>query len=203
MATYQVPPPTPMSLQGDVAEHWKGFELASRVTTQSLPSSLRDTLTKMALQILWGKLIHVAATLCTVMGTDDLILRALHLHFIPQRNVLFERFRFNAATQGTDSVDDYIIRLRQLVESCEFADLKDILIRDRLVIWTSDEICIDRLLREHPALTITDATLEKLPSAVNFAQGKRSWQNKRSVAKFRPAEKPHVKRFASKTGKCK
>ena len=48
------------------------------------------------------------------------------------------------------SIDQFIVRLRQLAESCEFENLCESLIRDRLVIGTRDSSTRDRLLRERP-----------------------------------------------------
>lgn len=80
----------------------------------------------------------------------DRIISELRAHFVPQRNVLFERFKFFSANQKEETVDEFVIRLRQLAESCEFETLKDSLIRDRLVMGTNDLRGRDRLLREHP-----------------------------------------------------
>ena len=112
----------------------------------------------------------VAATLCTVMGADckkimnslptlsaddkknpKRIIQELRTHFVPQRNVLYERFMFNSTTQKqNESIDEFVVRLRQSAESCEFENLKDSLIRDRVVIGTTDEAGRERLLRERP-----------------------------------------------------
>ena len=162
MATYQIPAPAPMSVKGDVVENWKDFENSWEyyVIATDLRSKLNDN---------EGKEI-VAATLCTVMGADckkimnslpslsaedkkdsAKIILELRKHFIPQRNVLYERFVFNSAVQKAgETIDEYVVRLRQLAESCEFGDLKDSLIRDRIVIGTTDEGGRERLLRERP-----------------------------------------------------
>ena len=78
------------------------------------------------------------------------ILNKLDEHFRPQKH-LFERFKFNSANQTeSETVDQYVIRLRQLAESCEYEALKEGLIRDRLVMGTNDISTRDRLLKERP-----------------------------------------------------
>lgn len=47
------------------------------------------------------------------------------------------------------------MRLCQLAETCEFDNLHDSLLRDRLVIGTSDLSTRDRLLRERPVPDLT------------------------------------------------
>ena len=157
-----------MTLQGDIAENWRDFEQAwgHYVIATSLVGKMKKTdgsADPAGMQL-------VASTLCSVMGREcmkimyslptlsnddrndpDKILKELHLHFVPQRHVLFERYKFNTASQQSgDTMDDYVVRLRQLADSCEFGILKDSLIRDRLVIGTSDTPARERLLRERP-----------------------------------------------------
>ena len=173
MATYQIPAPPPMSIKGDVVENWRDFETSWDYYT--IATDLRSKETTDA-----GKEI-VAATLCTVMGPESKkimnslpsltdadkknpkrIIEELRKYFVPQRNVLYERFVFNSATQKpSETVDEYVVRLRQLANSCEFGDLKDSLIRDRIVIGTSDENGRERLLRERPVPNL-DKVVESL-----------------------------------------
>ena len=167
MATYQIPAPSPMVLHGDVAENWKDFESAWKY--YALATQLNDKLTKENGDPNPSGILQVAAILCAVMGTDCLkimkslptlsetdkgdanrILEELRGHFVPQRHVLFERYKFNSSTQKGETVDEFVVKLRQLAESCEFGTLKDSLIRDWLVIGTTDDVCRDRLLRERP-----------------------------------------------------
>ena len=56
-------------------------------------------------------------------------------HFIIQRNVIFERAKFNMRVQtGGEPVDNFITDLYSLAEDCNFGTLYDELIRDRLVV---------------------------------------------------------------------
>ena len=56
------------------------------------------------------------------------IVQELKKHFIPQRNVLYERFVFNSAVQKPgETIDEYVVRLRQMAESCEFGTLNPFL----------------------------------------------------------------------------
>ena len=132
MATYQIPAPSPMCLKGDVVEQWKEFENAWNdyliATELNLKLKKNDGAPNPP-----GVAI-VAATLCSVMGAEckrvlnslpdltnedrknpDRIIEALRQHFVPQRNVLYERFNFNSATQrSSESIDEFVIRLRQM-----------------------------------------------------------------------------------------
>ena len=74
----------------------------------------------------------------------------------PQCNVTYERHQFNTRNQKEgESIDSYVTDLRILSKSCEFGDLTDSLLRDRLVCGVIKDTVRSRLLRE------TDLTLQK------------------------------------------
>ena len=182
MATYQIPAPSPMSFKGDIVENWKEFETAwaDYLVATELDKKLKtaDNQPDPAGQTV------VAATLCSVIGADckkvlnnlpdltaadrrnpDRIIEVLRNYFLPQRNVLYERFMFNSTNQKAgEAIDQFVLRLRQLAEPCEFGDLKNSLIRDRIVIGTSDESGRERLLRERPVPDL-NTCIEKLRAA--------------------------------------
>ena len=55
-------------------------------------------------------------------------------HFKVRRNVILERARFNQRNQlAGESVEQYITVLYTLVETCEYSNLTEELLRDRLV----------------------------------------------------------------------
>ena len=67
------------------------------------------------------------------------IMDALDSHFLPKTNVIYERYIFNTADQMSNkSFDDYLCRLRELAKTCEFGDIMDEMIRDRIVLGTKD-----------------------------------------------------------------
>ena len=71
-------------------------------------------------------------------------------HFIPTRNTIFECARFNRQVQEEgESVDAFITDLYTLTEHCNYKDLRDDLIRDRIVVGISiDSIVRDSQLSE-------------------------------------------------------
>ena len=76
-------------------------------------------------------------------------------YFKVKKNVIYERARFNQRSQLLDeSVDHFITEIHRLANSCEFGEMKDQLICDRLVF----EIC-NGALSEHLQLE-SDLTLD-------------------------------------------
>ena len=54
--------------------------------------------------------------------------------FKVRRNVIFERARFNRRVQKEgESADQFITALYELIETCEYGDLKEEMLRDRTV----------------------------------------------------------------------
>lgn len=70
-------------------------------------------------------------------------------HCNPQLNETVERYKFFVRDQGqNESIDRYVTDLRVLASTCNFGDIKDSLIRDRIVCGTQSPAMRERLLRE-------------------------------------------------------
>ena len=84
------------------------------------------------------------------------VTEALQKYFVPKRNVIFERAKFNQRTQMKgESVDTYETNLYKLAENCIFGELRDQLIRDRLVVGLRDYKLSEKLQLD------AELTLEK------------------------------------------
>ena len=76
-------------------------------------------------------------------------LEALENNFKLSRNVVYERYIFHTCVQQSEeSAQSYVTRLRKLAASCEYGELTDQFIWDRLVIGLKDKGDKVRLLRE-------------------------------------------------------
>lgn len=74
----------------------------------------------------------------------------------PRKNLTYIRHVFFTRNQGPDEpIDNYVTDLKTKAQPCEFGNLSDGLIRDRIVCGIHDEACRARLLRE------SDLTLAK------------------------------------------
>jgi transposase InsO family protein len=124
--------------------------------------------------------------------TTKTIIKALDEYFEPKRNTIYERFVFNSAKQEDgEKVDEYVNRLRQLASTCDFKDLSDELVRDRIVLGISDNAARARMLREGD-LTLNDA----------IKQCKISEATRARIDKINPPEHSESVNFA-KTSKRK
>ena len=154
MANCQLPPPDMMVCTGNMAENWKvlkkayaDFAMATELTNKDdaiQAATLKTVMRKECKQIL----SHLE------LSNDDKkklnkILEKLEEYFSPSRNVLYERYLFHSAQQQcNETVDQYIIHLRHLAESCKFGELHDEMVHDRLVLGCCDKGIKARLFRE-------------------------------------------------------
>ena len=148
------PLPNAMNGKGDVAANWEFF--SQQWSDYEIATGLNGK----------AENIHLA-TLRSVMGRDclqtllnlqlsegdqskvDKCLEALEEYYKPKRNVVYERYVFNSCIQeAEENVNSFVARLRKLAVPCAFGTLTDELIRDRLVIGSSDKSVKARLLRE-------------------------------------------------------
>lgn len=77
--------------------------------------------------------------------------------FQVRRNVIFERAKFNRRNQlPGESVEQYITELCSLVETCEYGDLTEDMLRDRIVVGIRD-VAIAKRLQLDAELTLEKA----------------------------------------------
>ena len=89
--------------------------------------------------------------------TYDSIVATLAAHFAPKPLLIAERFRFHKRNQEEgESVTVFVAALRKLAEHCEFNNVLNDTIRDRLVCGLRSEAAQKRLLTES-ALTLEKA----------------------------------------------
>ena len=85
------------------------------------------------------------------------IMEAFDRYCIGETNVTYERYVFNQRVQQPgESIDDFVADLRKLANNCQFEQLEDSLIRDRIIVGIRDEPTRRRLLQQKK-LTLADA----------------------------------------------
>lgn len=91
----------------------------------------------------------------------DTVIAKLDSFFHVRKNTIFERAIFNHCCQGEDeTAEQFIIALFAIAENCNYGDLREELIQDRLVVGIRDTA-----LSEH-LQTDADLTLDKAMRAV-------------------------------------
>ncbi|XP_072021728.1 uncharacterized protein [Amphiura filiformis] len=94
----------------------------------------------------------------------DKILKLWQDYCVGKTNPIYERYKFNSSIQGDDSFDAYLVKLRALAATCEYGELLNELIRDRIVCGIKDNALRKRLLQE------ADLSLDKCVTMCQAAE---------------------------------
>ena len=126
---------------------WNNYAIATELNKKSKPVQVSTLLS-----IIGKECYEVYENLPLTVDErkdSDSIISKLTEYFEPQRNIIYERYLFNSATQRSENkIDQFVNELRKLASTCEYGTLSDELIRDRIVIGISDSSMRARLLRE-------------------------------------------------------
>ena len=80
---------------------------------------------------------------------------------IPQRNVIYERALFNSRKQEPgEPVEEFITALHTLVEYCDYGDLRDQMVRDRIVVGLASNAKLSEKLQLDRKLTLDSAVTQ-------------------------------------------
>ena len=67
----------------------------------------------------------------------------------PRNNITLERYKFNTRVQKPDeTVDQFVVDLRQMAKTCDYGVLEEDMVRDRIVVGIYSTTMKERLLRE-------------------------------------------------------
>ncbi|XP_064483051.1 uncharacterized protein K02A2.6-like [Ornithodoros turicata] len=76
----------------------------------------------------------------------DKVLEAFDAYFVPRRNIIFERAKFNTRVQQDgESVEEFVTVLHSMADLCNYGALREELIRDRLVAGLRDKKVSEQL----------------------------------------------------------
>ncbi|UYV84360.1 hypothetical protein LAZ67_X001933 [Cordylochernes scorpioides] len=85
------------------------------------------------------------------------ILEKFDNHFKPFKNVIYRRYNFFSEVQEKNqSFDDFVTKIKNKAVDCDFGDLTESLIRDRIVLGVLDKNLTERYLQD-PDLTLSKA----------------------------------------------
>ena len=148
-------------MEGSVSENWRQwiqqFRLYSNATGRDKKSEEIQCST--LLTVAGEEAVEVYKTFDfpkEETNKTEILIKKFERYFTPKKNVTFERHVFNTRNQGTsEKIDSYVTEHRKLAKACEFAQLHDSLIKDRIVCGIKSDDVKARLLREN------DLTLEK------------------------------------------
>lgn len=158
--------PIPLSWEGNVAENWKRWYQSVTIFFTASGISAKTDEVKIA------TLLHVGGEqLVSVYnsfkwdeqgdaeGDDnkfDKVVAKFKKYCEPRKNITYLRYQFfTRSQQDGEKIDPFVTDLKNKARECEFGELEQSLIKDRLICGIRDDTVRRRLLRE------SDLTLVK------------------------------------------
>ena len=162
MTSLNIPAPKPLNIsQESRSQNWElfrqsyeNYELAT-----GLKDKNQDQRVAVLLSIIGYDALRVYNAFHWPEGeekTVESVLQRFECYCKPKLNVTYERFSFMSRKQRKDeSINDYIVSLKNLVKNCQYEHLTDSLMRDAIVMGINNKKTQEVLLREN------DLTLDK------------------------------------------
>ena len=148
-------PPQILSLEGNVRENWRRWRQEFELYLVATESDKKSEKIKSSILLTCiGKDAREVYNTFTFAEPDDNmkvghILEKFTEYCNPRKNITFLRYQFFSHGQVEGQpFDQFVTALKKLAADCEFGDLKDSLIRDRIVCGTTDSKLRERYLRE-------------------------------------------------------
>ena len=113
---------------------------------------------------------RIFGTFTFVEGTDDPkkyadVINKFTNFCMPKKNLVYERYVFNICVQKEgQNVDSYVTELRHKAQTCDYGELKDSLIRDRIVVGINSTQLKEKMLQDK------DLSLESAVSRCKSAE---------------------------------
>lgn len=158
-----IPAPSSLKLGGDIAADWERFR--SEWQNYEIAADLTDVPAKKRAAVFLACVGSAAYSVFRTFKFEreedkadvDKIIDAFEKHCIGEANVTYERYLFHQRVQQPGELfEDFFADLRKMARTCEFGQLEDSLIRDRIVIGIRDEPTRRRLL-QIKKLSLSDA----------------------------------------------
>lgn len=145
---------SPMDFSGNLAENWRlwrqkfeNYLLATEISKKSDPVKIAQLL-----HFIGEDGFHIYNSF-SIENPAELklkdVLDKFENHFLPKKNLAYERFKFFTRKQATnETIEQYVTDLKNKAQSCEFGDLKNGLIKDILTCGIINEKIREKLLQD-------------------------------------------------------
>ena len=149
-----------LNLEKNVADNWRKWKQRLQPFMEASGSMKKPEKQRVAifLHVIGEEALEIYNTfsLSTAEQKLDVLFQKFEDYCNPRRNITFERHKFLTCVQEpTESIDQYVTELRTKASTCEFGELCESLIRDRIVCGISCNTLRETLLQE------TDLSLQK------------------------------------------
>ncbi|XP_063542073.1 uncharacterized protein LOC134750761 [Cydia strobilella] len=170
-----LPPPPPFTFlnneqnvtSGNVSKDWEKWKKSFEIYSVACELGKKDAKVQIntLLHVIGEQGREVYEQFSDTFADLNSLLSKFDSFFLLRKNITVQRHSFFTRDQKDgESIEQYSFELKKLANKCEFKDLCDDLVRDRLICGIKDTTIRERLLRE-PTLT-----LQKAIDICNIAQ---------------------------------
>ena len=138
--TQRIDPPKAINLKENHEENfrlfhsqWKQYSILTRLDQEA-----EEYRVALLLYTIGSDCAKIVETAQLETPTTSAIFDVLQKHCVKDPNVVYQRFVFNSSKQEDEDIDSYAAKLKHLASKCKYGDLKDGLIRDRLVLGVTN-----------------------------------------------------------------
>ena len=163
----------PLSLQGNVAENWRRWIQRWKLYVVASGADKKTEAIQCAifLHTIGQDAIEVYNTFTFTEEQVDKInplIQKFEDHCAWKKNLTYERYKFNTCVQHGRPFDAFLVDLVNKSKTCEFGELKNSLIKDRIVFGVDNSELRERLLRD------TKLTMDKAIEFMRAAETSKS-----------------------------
>ena len=186
----QLSPPEVLGLDGNIAEKWRRWKQCFEIFSLASSLSGKDAKVQAAtfLHVVGPEALEIYNTFTWDNADDknkvDKIVETFDQYCNPRKNVAWECHKFNMRNQQPgESINQYVTDLKTKAQMCEFAQLKDRLIHDRIVCGIICDKTRARLFKE------SELTLQ---NALNICRANEATSSKlKTLSATAASKEPH------------
>ena len=150
-------PPGSINFDGNnVADAWEKFyeQFEWYLCAIGLDEASDMRKISLFLNVAGAEVQRIFGTFTFVEGTDDPkkyadVINKFTNFCMPKKNLVYERYVFNICVQKEgQNVDSYVTELRHKAQTCDYGELKDSLIRDRIVVGINSTQLKEKMLQD-------------------------------------------------------
>ncbi|XP_011864888.1 PREDICTED: uncharacterized protein LOC105560394 isoform X2 [Vollenhovia emeryi] len=149
---FHVRPPEPLTKDGDIASNWQSwkecFNSFMRLSGYIDESSERraDRLKNLIGRVGIEAIQNISFDNIQDKDDMDILIAKLEEYFNPPKKEVVERYQFfTRSKKQNESIEQYINSLREKAQTCNFNDMADSIVRDKVVLDTHDKILRTKL----------------------------------------------------------
>ena len=211
--------PDELILCGNIAENWRKFKQEFELYMLAAGHDGKPSKQKIAL------LLHVARKQAIEVyntfafseeeeGEYESVIGKFDSYCNPKKNETYERYVFNSRKQlEGEAIEQFVTDLKLKAQTCQFDNLRDSMIRDRIVLGVRSQRVRERLLREDDldlgkaikicqAAEVTERQIETLSQKFSDGEANVHYNRGRHNPKHKPVQTHSKQKPKSNFTKC-